>query len=213
MPTDRSSPLAPLSTVASFLHRGEAELGRVQLDASGIRAMVQADDEGGLNPGFFSEFRVRLVVDRADLADALEVLGIADEAVHVPTEIAVAMIKHAAACGAIEGCGLLAVDAAGALRMVYPLTNVWASPNRFLVAPDEQFGAIRHAERNGWEIGGVFHSHPASAPLPSPADIAGALDPAWLHLIVGPGADPELRGFRIAHGQVREVALRIGEAR
>ena len=55
-----------------------------------------------------------------------------------------------------------------------------------------------------WEIAGVFHSHPKSAPFPSAADIAGALDPEWLYVIVGlqrPDV-PEVRSFRIRDGVV-----------
>ncbi len=54
----------PLVTVATFLHRGEAEVASASLRSAGIEAMIVADDEGGLSPGFFTEHRVRLVVHR-----------------------------------------------------------------------------------------------------------------------------------------------------
>jgi proteasome lid subunit RPN8/RPN11 len=92
--------------------------------------------------------------------------------------------------------------------MAYATTNVERSRVRFTVAPREHFGAIRHAERNGWSIGGSFHSHPDSAAFPSARDISGALDPEWLYLVVGMGGGfPELRGFRIREYLVAEVAL------
>ncbi len=63
----------PLVTVATFLHRGEAEVAAAGLRAGGVEALVIADDEGGLSPGFFTEHRVRLVVhrDHADRAGTL----------------------------------------------------------------------------------------------------------------------------------------------
>lgn len=64
-----------LITVATFLHRGEAEISQARLAAAGIDAIVQADDEGGLNPGFFDEYRVRLVVRSGDADAALETLS------------------------------------------------------------------------------------------------------------------------------------------
>jgi hypothetical protein len=65
---------APLTTVATFLRRGEAEVARARLEAAGIAALVLADDEGGLSPGFFRDHAVRLLVDAADVGRAGEIL-------------------------------------------------------------------------------------------------------------------------------------------
>ncbi len=64
-----------LVTVATFLHRGEAEIARARLANVGLLALVIADDEGGLNPGFFRDYAIRLVVRSDDEADATELLG------------------------------------------------------------------------------------------------------------------------------------------
>ena len=64
-----------LETVAVYGLRHQAEVARAALESAGISAMVFADDEGGLNPGFFSEYGVRVVVLSSDLADARSVLG------------------------------------------------------------------------------------------------------------------------------------------
>ncbi len=92
--------------------------------------------------------------------------------------------------------------------MAYATTNVERSRVRFTVSPLEHYGANRHAENQGWSIGGSFHSHPTSAAFPSARDIAGALDPDWLYLVVGMGNGfPEVRGFRIREYMVDEIAL------
>jgi proteasome lid subunit RPN8/RPN11 len=131
------------------------------------------------------------------------------EQIDVPAQISEGIIAHVRFCLPEEACGLLAVDATGRLRMAYATTNVERSRVRFTVAPREHFGAIRNAEGRGWSIGGSFHSHPESAAFPSATDIASALDPSWLYLVVGmAGGYPELRGFRIRGMGVDEVKLR-----
>ncbi|MCL1594924.1 MAG: hypothetical protein M3132_11300, partial [Actinomycetia bacterium] len=63
-------------TIQVFPYRSDAEIASARLAADGIRSAVRADDEGGLNPGFFSHYGVRLEVDEGDLEDAYESLGI-----------------------------------------------------------------------------------------------------------------------------------------
>jgi proteasome lid subunit RPN8/RPN11 len=121
----------------------------------------------------------------------------------VPDPIRVAILTHADNCLPDECCGLIATEE-GALRFAYPLTNANPSPVTFTVDPLEHFGAMRHAEGQGWEISGVFHSHPDGEPTPSPTDVAMAWDPEWIHLIVGGG---RLGAFRIREGKVEEVGM------
>jgi len=130
------------------------------------------------------------------------------ERVTIPEQIHAAIVAHAEFCFPEEACGLIAVDASDELRMVYATTNVDRSRVKFTVSPEEHFGAIRHAEQQGWRIAGSFHSHPVSAAFPSARDIAGALDPEWLYVVIGlDGGVPDLRGFRIRDFAVAEVAF------
>jgi proteasome lid subunit RPN8/RPN11 len=128
---------------------------------------------------------------------------------HLPDEIRRAMIAHARFTAPEEACGLLAADAHGALRMVYCLTNTDHSPVAFTLDPTEHYRSLRHAEARGWHLAGVFHSHPGSAAYPSPTDIAGALEPEWLYVVVSLGdpAAPVVRGFWIEDGEVVEESL------
>ena len=128
----------------------------------------------------------------------------------LPSEVYEAMVTHARFCAPEEACGLLAMDRTDSVRMAYCLTNVDHSPSAFTVDPTEHYHALLHAERNGWSLGGAFHSHPASAAVPSRTDVDRALEPDWLYVIVGL-ADPdrpEVRGWRIDGETVVEVALR-----
>ena len=64
-----------LATVAVFLRRGDAEIARARLADAGLDALVQADDEGGLNLGFYRDFGIRLMVRSDDVSLATTILG------------------------------------------------------------------------------------------------------------------------------------------
>jgi proteasome lid subunit RPN8/RPN11 len=121
--------------------------------------------------------------------------------------MAAAMTAHAAFSLPAEACGLVAVDESGHPRMFYPLTNGAPTPTSFTIAAAEQFGAVSHAERNQWEIGGVMHSHPSGPALPSTTDLRQPHDPNWFHLIVGFQPAPHLRAWFIVDGRSREMAV------
>lgn len=128
---------------------------------------------------------------------------------HVPILIYEAMVAHARFEFPNEACGLLAADETGALRMCYSLTNTESSQVSYTVDPTEHFRSLQHAERNGWELVGAFHSHTRSAAFPSSTDRRQALEPDWLYVIVGmvESTDPEVRAYRIRDGVVAEEAL------
>ena len=122
------------------------------------------------------------------------------------------MVAHAVAAAPEEACGLLAVDADRVVRMAYCLSNLDRSRYRFTVDPSEHYGAWRHATAVGWDIGGVFHSHPTGPAFPSATDVSAAPDPGWWYVVVGLAQpdDPEVRAFTIADGRVAEVAIAVG---
>jgi proteasome lid subunit RPN8/RPN11 len=127
-------------------------------------------------------------------------------AVFIPDQIREAMLVHAHNCHPMEACGLLAGRGSD-LRMAYPLTNTQGSETAYTVDHTEHYRALKHAESRGWELIGVFHSHPSSAAYPSPTDVRLALDPQWLYLIIGMERGPEIRGFRIEAGRISEEEL------
>ncbi len=127
----------------------------------------------------------------------------------VPAEIRRAMVAHARFCHPEEACGLLAADGESRLRMAYCLSNSDRSPATYTLEPQEHFRALRHAEANGWHLAGVFHSHPHGPAYPSPTDVARALEPDWLHVLVSLEEleSPEVRGFWIRDGNIEEEPL------
>lgn len=130
--------------------------------------------------------------------------------VRLAAQVAEAITVHVRACLPEEACGLLAVDPDVRIRFAYPLTNADHSPVAYTVEPVEHFGAVRHAERNGWEVAGSFHSHPTSSPEPSATDIARAPETRWIHLLAGfDGPDVVIRAYTIVAGAVREVPVEV----
>lgn len=198
-------------TVAVYPVRSDAEIAVARLAADGIEAVIFQDDEGGLNPGFFKRYGVRVEVDGADFDDALESLGI--ERIRVPEQLAEAMFRHSGFCHPNEACGLVAFDSEGMARFAVCLTNADESAHRFTIDPVEHHGAIQLVERLGLEIGGVFHSHVRSEAYPSASDIGAGLGPEWIHFIVGPvgGRQSLLRAYRIEDQHVVELSVTVGE--
>lgn len=194
-----------LATVAVYTTRSDAEIVRARLVSDGIEAIVIADDEGGLNPGFYSRYGVRVVVAAADLAAAHSTLNL--DVVIIPREAIAVMIDHARACAPNEACGLVA-GLNGVVTKVYAPRNMDAAPDRFTIDPTDHFAAVQDAEANGWAIIGAFHSHPSSPPIPSAADLDGGGDPGWVNLIVGvEGGRIEVHAYR--YGDRGATAIEI----
>jgi len=193
-----------LATVSVYTTRSDAEIARARLKADGINAIVIADNEGGLNPGFYSRYGVRVVVTPDDLSDARESLGI--DIVGIPAAMLESMVGHTRAEAPFEGCGLVA-GVGDEVTRIYPMRNVDHAPDRFTLDPAEHFAAWQDATSNGWQITGSFHSHPDAAPIPSEADLDGGTEPGWVNFIVGvEGGRIAVQGWRYDDG----VAVPVG---
>ncbi len=129
--------------------------------------------------------------------------------VRIRRDALAAIGRHAAEVAPAECCGLL-IGQATEIDEAVRARNLDDRPTRFLIDPADQFAAIRAARARGAAVVGAYHSHPASGPLPSDADLADAQDPDLLHIIVSlrRGADrPEARAFRLRGGNFDSVEL------
>ncbi len=106
-----------------------------------------------------------------------------------------------------EGCGLIASAQEGEVVAVYPTANLDSSPTGYTIPPNEHFAALTDAESKGWELSGVFHSHPQGSAKPSTVDVAAALDSEWIYLVVGLGGLPEIRAWRIRQREIEEISM------
>ena len=130
---------------------------------------------------------------------------------NLPALLAEQIMSHSRAGLPNEACGLLAGDPS-TVHAVYPTANVDASPVSYTIEPAGHFAALKDAEHRGFELVGAFHSHVDGPPYPSPRDVAGAAEPDWVWLVVGPmTGDAELRAYRIRDGLVTEEELVIDD--
>lgn len=121
------------------------------------------------------------------------------------------ILTHVQAEWPLEACGLLGGIGRQVLA-VYPTRNELASPVRYRVHPEDLIRVIRELEARGWELVGIYHSHPHGPPAPSAIDVAEAYYPEAIYVIAAPvHGEWRLRAFRIMNGTVREVPIRLVE--
>lgn len=125
-------------------------------------------------------------------------------------ELVEEMIAHAQNNLPNEACGILA-GTGGEILAFYPATNAEHSPTRYTIDPQELLRIFREVESKGWEVMGIFHSHPVTEAYPSPTDIRLAFYPEALYFILSlrDPLQPVLRAFWIVDGDVREEPLKI----
>jgi proteasome lid subunit RPN8/RPN11 len=127
----------------------------------------------------------------------------------LPADMADEILDHCRAGLPNEACGLLAGDESG-IRRLYRISNADASPVSYTIDPTGHFAALQDAELNRWQLIGAFHSHVDGPAYPSPTDVAGAAEPDWVWLVVGPiSGAPEIRAYRIEAGEIIEEELEI----
>jgi proteasome lid subunit RPN8/RPN11 len=130
--------------------------------------------------------------------------------------------QHAAIVGSCydglpdEACGLLIGplgdrgEPTGSISEARPCRNADASARTYTVEPRDLLAASRAAEARGEEIVGVWHSHTHTDAYPSPTDVAQAVDPAWIYVIVSlRDLAPMLRAYRMRGGEIAEMAVQL----
>ena len=126
-----------------------------------------------------------------------------------------AIAAHARGDNPRECCGLLIGTEFEVIEAV-ATANVAAEPHRhYLVPPVDYFALIKRC-RDATTPGvapvsviGAYHSHPRSAPVPSPTDLEEAFG-EFLYVMAGPvdgSAQFELRAYRLEAGRFEHVPL------
>ncbi len=121
------------------------------------------------------------------------------------------IVEHAQNGAPDEVVGILA-GTGGRVLKLYRATNVAENPRqRYLMDPDEQIKIMKEIERRGWELMGIYHSHPSTEARPSPTDIrlAGYPDAAYLIVSLQDKDNPVLRAFRIEDQTITEEELSV----
>src|SRR5262245_20590320 len=135
--------------------------------------------------------------------------------IRLTPDLVEALVTHARSEDPNEACGLIigdrpAADGGVPLRFE-PARNKAASPYRYEIHPDDLLRltiATDDADEVFWAI---VHSHVRSPAYPSPTDVALALYPDALYVLVSLAeAEPALGAFRIVDGVIHLVEIVVG---
>ncbi len=137
------------------------------------------------------------------------------EIVKIPRALADEMIEHCRAGRPHEACGIVAAKD-GEVVKVYRMTNAAASPVRYSLEPREQLAVYNALDDQGWDLGGVFHSHTHTEAYPSPTDVRLATEDVAYIIVSLVREPPSVRAFRIfkenwtdSDGRIEEVEVQI----
>jgi proteasome lid subunit RPN8/RPN11 len=129
--------------------------------------------------------------------------------IRLPLEFAREMVAQVKEEAPYEACGVIAGQEGRAVKL-YRTANAEQSATTYRLEPEEQYRIFVEVEEKGWELWGIYHSHPAFPAYPSARDIEQAYFPEALYIIVSLAQEePEIRAFRIVEGEVREEELVI----
>jgi proteasome lid subunit RPN8/RPN11 len=109
-----------------------------------------------------------------------------------------------------EACGILAGEG-NEVTVMYETTNMESSPVSYMIDAQEQFKVMKEIRNKRMRMVAVYHSHPLSAPYPSPTDVKLAFYPDAAYVIAGfiDHDNPEVKAFEIIDGKVREILIKV----
>jgi proteasome lid subunit RPN8/RPN11 len=128
----------------------------------------------------------------------------------LPRDLRDAILAHALEEAPRECCGLvLGLDGVG--ERVIRCRNADEQPNvRYTIDPADLYAAISPLGDEDRELVAIYHSHPASPPVPSPTDRAEAHWPRARYILASwRTGSPELHAYRIEAGGMREVPVTV----
>jgi proteasome lid subunit RPN8/RPN11 len=134
----------------------------------------------------------------------------------IPDLLFAEVIEHARELAPFECCGLLAghiVDGVGVVTTRYPVENDAASSIEYLTNARQMFYAFRSMRERGTELLAIYHSHPASEPIPSRNDVENnTYGESAVHLIVSlASAEPEVRAWWLTEGGYRAAECFVSD--
>jgi proteasome lid subunit RPN8/RPN11 len=137
------------------------------------------------------------------------------EEFRISRELAEEMVQHCREGRPNEACGMLGAKAGETVK-VFKMANAAQSPVRYSLEPSEQLAVYNTLDEQGWDLGGVFHSHTHTEAYPSPTDVRLASEDVP-YVIVSLVAEPaEIRAFRIIKsewgaedGEVVEITVSV----
>lgn len=128
----------------------------------------------------------------------------------IPNRIFEDMLEQARAEAPIECCGILA-GRDGRAEKLYKMSNAEHRRDRYMMAPEQQFAAVKDMRAGDLDMLAVYHSHPETPARPSAEDIRLALTPNVVYVILSLLGDngPAVKGFQIENGAIAEVPIDV----
>jgi proteasome lid subunit RPN8/RPN11 len=132
--------------------------------------------------------------------------------VRITSDLYAALEAHGRAELPNESCGIVGTRD-GEPVSFHPARNVFESPMRFEIHPDDLYAIYTKLEESGEDMGALFHTHPKTEGRPSQTDVNmnANIEQVWgsMTWLIGSLAGGEfvLRGFAIQGGQVQELDL------
>lgn len=120
------------------------------------------------------------------------------------------IISHAREEAPNECVGILGGKEGRVLRL-YRGTNAEHSPYRYSLDPKDLYRIYRDLDSQGWEVAGIYHSHPKAGAYFSETDLKLAFWTGAIYIVVSllDAERPVMRAFRVADGQATEEDLSI----
>ena len=135
--------------------------------------------------------------------------------VRINRALADEMVAHCVAERPNEACGLLGAKDGDVVK-VFRMSNASGSPVRYSLDPQQQFAVYKKLDEEGWDLGGVFHSHTHTEAYPSPTDVRLASEDVPYVIVSLAEESPTIRAFRIIKanlfdedGEIEEVPVAI----
>lgn len=128
----------------------------------------------------------------------------------IPRSLTTRLLFEAQEHPALEVCGLLG----GHNRIpatIYPVTNVSDKPHdSFDMESQDQIHAMKTMRNNGEQLLAIYHSHPATPPVPSKRDREEIGYPNAVMLIISLlNTTPEMRAWQHTGNGMAEIPLRV----
>jgi proteasome lid subunit RPN8/RPN11 len=123
-----------------------------------------------------------------------------------------AMLSHARVELPNECCGLLAghiVEGTATVEARFAIRNDAANPKAYFTNPRDLLDAMKAMRVAKQEVLAIYHSHPASAAIPSRTDLANnTWGEAVAHVIIGNvTTEPDVRGWWLGEQEYTECEL------
>ncbi len=129
----------------------------------------------------------------------------------ISRQLATRLLGAAQAAPHCKVCGLIGGRDGQPLHH-YPVANAAADPaTEFRLDSAQRDQAEQDLHANGEELLGVYHSHPATPPLPSASDLQACGDSAGLLFVISLNTKGvlEMRAFEPTAGGAAEVPLQV----